>query len=449
MNRLPLLPLLAALLTLTACSPGPKIPEGELFVLSDPPGAAVEVNGKFAGTTPLSAKLPAGKLLVAVRRDGYHTERLSLTLPENGRENRELTLRPVHGLILIESDPPGAAVTLGGIFQGTTPLALHNVRTGEHRARLVLAGFNDQDVTFQVTDRIPKRVSVQMDSNAGTLVVNSTPSGATLFLDGRNEGITPLSIPRVPQGERDIRLQLTGFAPYQTTLLVTPDDTARVDAALTPLPGSLDIVTLPAAARIYLNDEFRGESPLALPELAPGTYVLRAEKRGYADEARTVRLGRGEQLTEELRLVSNSGTLEIITRPANVRVIVDGEYMGTTRARASDVISEPLQVDLLSQGPHTLQLVREGYQFETKRFMITKDQVTALDETLRRIFIPNTILRIGAGQDQAITGRLHRRHPNGDIELEVREGIYRTFPADQILSLTPLKQDETLDTESE
>ncbi|MCC5845160.1 MAG: PEGA domain-containing protein [Verrucomicrobia bacterium] len=447
MKSLLFFPFLLSLLLLTACESNRPGPQGELFILSEPANASVEVNGEFIGTTPLSERLPAGELLVAVRREGFHTERFSLTLPENGRQARELNLRPVHGLVLIDSEPQGAAVTLGGVFQGNTPLALHNVRLGEHRARLVLAGFNEKDVVFQVEDRIPRRVSVEMDSNSGRLVITSTPTGAGVFVDGRSEGITPLSIERVPQGERDIRLQLAGYEPYQTALRITPDDTSRVDATLRPQPGALEVVTIPTGSRIYVNDEFRGESPVLLERLTPGAYVIRAERRGYADEARTVRVGRGESLVEEFRMERNSGTLEIITRPADVRVIIDGEYMGTTRARGTDVISEPLQVDLLSQGAHTLQLVREGYVFENKRFMIVKDEVTALEETLRRIFIPNTVIRVGTGQDQAITGRLHRRHPNGDVELEVREGIFRTFSANDIRSIEPLRQEERLEEE--
>lgn len=437
-----LCPFLLSVLLLSGCEGNRPGPQGELFILSEPENAVVEVNGEFVGMTPLSERLPAGHLLVAVRREGFHTERFSVKLAPNGREARELNLRPVQGLVLIDSEPPGAAVTLGGVFQGNTPLALHNIRLGEHRARLVLAGFNEKDVDFTVEDRIPRRVLVEMTSNSGHLVLNSTPSGAMVFLDGRNEGITPLTLQRVPQGERDIRLQLAGHEPYQTALRISPDDTARVDATLQPLPGSLEIVTIPTGSRIYVNDEFRGESPVLLDRLTPGAYVLRAERRGYADEARTVRIGRGESLVEEFRMERNSGTLEIITRPADVRVIINGEYMGTTRARGTDVISEPLQVPLLSQGAHTLQLVREGYSFENKRFMITRDEVTALDETLRRIFIPNTVVRIGAGQDQAITGRLHRRHPNGDVELEVREGIFRTFSAGEIRSIEPIRQEQ-------
>lgn len=445
MKSLLLFPFLISLLLLTACDASRPGPQGELFILSEPANASVEVNGEFIGTTPLSERLPAGNLLVAVRREGFHTERFSLRLPENGRVSRELSLRPVYGLILMDSEPQGATVILGGIAQGTTPLALHTIRLGEHRARLTLAGFNEKDVVFQVEDRIPRRVFVEMDSNSGSLVITSTPPGAQVFVDGRSEGVAPLSLQRVPQGERDIRLQLAGYELFQTALRITPDDTSRVDAVLRPMPGSLEVVTLPSGSRIYVNDEFRGESPVTLEGLTPGGYVIRAERRGYADAARTVRLGRGESRVEEFRMERNSGTLEIVTRPADVRVIINGEFMGTTRARDSDVISEPLQVELLSQGAHTLQLVREGYAFETKRFMIARDEVTTLEETLRRIFIPNTVIRIGAGQDQAITGRLHRRHPNGDVELEVREGIFRTFSAMDIRSIEPLRQEEHLD----
>jgi hypothetical protein len=99
-------------------------------------------------------------------------------------------------------------------------------------------------------------------------------------------------------------------------------------------------------------------------------------------------------------------------------------------------------IDMLSQGSHTLQLVREGYSFETKRFFITKDQITALEETLERKFIPNVVLRIGNGPDDAITGVLQRRFPNGDVELEIRKGVFRTFQFGTYQSVEPLKQEE-------
>ncbi|MCC5847672.1 MAG: PEGA domain-containing protein [Verrucomicrobia bacterium] len=428
----------------TGCDPQDQSPTGELFISSEPSDARVEVNGEFLGTTPLNVRVPSGKLLVSVRRDGYQTERMTLNLPTGSQVARDLNLRRLSGLVLIDSDPPGAAVSIGDVFRGNTPLAMHNIRLGEHRARLVMQGYDDREIEFTVEDRIPRRVDVDMVSNSGSLIVHSNPSGATVYVDGRNEGSTPVSLDRVQQGERDLVVELNGYADFRRTVSIVAGESARVTAELSARPGSLRVVTIPSGARIYVNDVFKGESPVAEESIAPGAYVVRAELRGHADQARTVRVDRGESVVQEFRMERNSGTLEIVTRPALVRVIVNGEFMGTTRPRdqGTDAVSEPLQVEMLSQGAHRLQLVREGYNFESKRFMITMDEVTTLDETLRRIFIPNTILRIGSRPDDAIIGRLVRRHADGSVEMEIREGIFRTYPAEDIISIEPLREEQ-------
>jgi len=199
-----------------------------------------------------------------------------------------------------------------------------------------------------------------------------------------------------------------------------------------------------------VDGTFQGEAPVNLRDIEPGAHNVRVELRGHAMESRTVQVGKGENVIEEFQLERNSGTLQIITRPAGVSVNIDGEFLGKTLpgSDGSDVVSRPLMIDMLSQGSHTLQLVREGYTFETKRFFITKDQITALEETLERKFIPNVILRVGDGPDDVITGVLQRRHINGDVELEVRKGIFRTFPLGTYISMEPLQQEEDVDAEN-
>ncbi|MEX2382447.1 MAG: PEGA domain-containing protein [Opitutales bacterium] len=442
-------PLICFLLLLasTACNQRDQGPTGEVFVMTQPSDAVVEVNGNTLGTTPLqNSSIPTGQVLVTIRKEGYQTEWRSLTLATGERRVLELDLRPVKGLVLINSIPSGATVSLGEVFTGTTPLVLHDLRRGTHRARLVMTGFDDREIEFTVDDRIPQAVNVDMTSNSGTLIVHSTPPGATVFVDGRNEGVTPLSIDRIAQGARDISLQLPGHKPYRRNVVIQAADTSRVDIDLVPIPGSLRVVAIPRGSRVYINGEFEGEAPVDLEEIAPGTHTVRVSSRGHAEQTRTVEISRGRQLVEEFQLERNSGTLQIVTRPAGVNVNINGEYMGTTQpgSDASDVVSRPLLIDMLSQGSHTLQLVREGYNFENKRFFITKDEVTALDETLERKFIPNVLVRIGEGRDDVITGVLERRHPNGDLQLEIRKGVFRTLPAGTYLSIEPLKQEEEL-----
>ena len=439
---------LATLFLFASCGEPPQTPTGELFVLTSPEGAIVEVNNRFLGITPIQGEpIPSGPTLITIRKEGYRTEYLSLRMVTGQRVSREVDLEPLAGLVLIDSDPPGANVTIEDAYMGKTPLALHEIELGEHRARLELLGYDNKEIEFTVKDRIPKRQLVDMVSNSGTLVVHSEPSGATVYVDGRNEGLTPQSLDRIERGERTVSLEMAGYTSYKRAVLISPDEVARVDATLQPLPGTLTVVTVPDKARVYINGEPRGESPLTLEDLRPGAYSVRVTKRGHADAQRTVRVDRGEEVIEELELERNSGTLQIVTRPAGVRVNIDGEYMGTTTVPEgrSDRVSLPLQVEMLSRGSHTLQLVREGYTFENKRFFIQKDEVTTLEETLRRKFIPDVLVRTGEGQDNMLTGVLIRKHLNGDLELEIRPGVFRTIRADEIVSVEPLKQEETLE----
>lgn len=435
-------------LGLAGCTQQNQVPTGELFVMTQPADAIVDINGEVLGTSPLQDSLvPAGKLLVTLRKEGFETEYHTLNLATDERLVLERTLRPLTGLVMINSTPPGAAVSLGEVYAGITPLTLHKILLGTHRARLVMSGFNDKEIEFSVTDRIPQALNVDLSSNAGTLVIHSNPTGATVFVDGRNEGITPLSLNRIGEGEREVSLQFPGYENYRRSILVAPSATARVDATLTPLPGGLSVVSMPTGARVYIDGDFIGEAPVNIQDIEPGAHSVRVEIRGHADITRTVDVGRGERVVEEFEMERNSGTLQVVTRPAGVNININGEFMGTTAPGSdeSDVVSRPLTIDMLSQGSHTLQLVREGYTFETKRFFITKDEVTALDEILERKFIPNVILRIDDGPDGAITGVLQRRHFNGDVELEIRKGVFRTFNKGTYISLDPLQQEEKLE----
>jgi hypothetical protein len=367
-----LLPLFLGLLT--GCFQK-EVPTGEVFVMTQPQDAVVEVNGEVLGTTPLQEDVPSGTLLMQIRKEGFEDYWTTLNLATGQRVIEEVQLTPVKGLVLIRSTPPGATVHIGEVSAGTTPLALHDLGRGSYRARLQMDGFDTKEIQFQVEDRIPKALDVDLISNSGVLVVQTSPSGATVFVDGRNEGTTPLSLDRIGRGERDISIQLDGYEPMRRTVMIEPAATTRAEFDLTPLPGGLNVLTMPEDARVYLDGELVGNSPLRLTDIEPGTYLVRVEARGHADASRTVRIGEGERKIEEFRLERNSGTLQLITRPANVRVSINGEYMGTTQRATdgSDVISRPLQIDMLSQGSHTLQLVREGYTFATKRFFIRKD----------------------------------------------------------------------------
>jgi len=74
-----------------------------------------------------------------------------------------------------------------------------------------------------------------------------------------------------------------------------------------PLSATLRIVSLPGKARVYINNEPRGQTPLLLANLDPGKYRVRLEMDGCDPNVRDIELERGKEKVEEFRLVSNVG----------------------------------------------------------------------------------------------------------------------------------------------
>ena len=64
------------------------------------------------------------------------------------------------------------------------------------------------------------------------------------------------------------------------------------------------IFSLPDKARVYLDNDYRGETPLELDGLKAGQHRLRVEKAGFDPMARNVTLARGAKATEEFRPIA-------------------------------------------------------------------------------------------------------------------------------------------------
>ncbi len=111
---------------------------GKLVVGSDPPGAAIFLDGKDTGLTTPSGIEVEGETLheVSVRREGYREGRKSdVKVAVSSETSVRLQLVPEKIRIRLTSLPEGASVRIGGAVIGTTPVVLE--RTPEDQAPVV------------------------------------------------------------------------------------------------------------------------------------------------------------------------------------------------------------------------------------------------------------------------------------------------------------------------
>jgi len=245
---------------------------GALQVKSSPGGADIYIDGFYSGSTATSiGNLAAGSHYVTLRLAGYQDWHGTIEIPENSvafiDAQLEVASAATTGDLLVSSNPPGASVFTDGVYQGNTQpgdaMDLTGLLPGTHTILLQL--LNYQDYTTQVEVRAGRVSLVNADlipattpSQSGTLLINSNPQGANVFLDNTCMGITPLTIPSVTAGNHILLLRLPGYTDYSTSLTISPGQAVQVQAALTPVAtstgmGSLTVATAAMAAVLFLR----------------------------------------------------------------------------------------------------------------------------------------------------------------------------------------------------
>jgi serine/threonine protein kinase len=143
-------------------------------------------------------------------------------------------------------------------------------------------------------------------TQTGNLLVRSTPSEADIEVNGQPHGKTPLVLRDVALGSYTIRIAHEGYATEERTLqLTTRRPTFSSTISLRPAPasaaaeksgpGGLTVQSRPAGARVYVNDQLAGSTPLTIPDVPAGAARVRIEMDGYQPWITTVRVNAGDQ----------------------------------------------------------------------------------------------------------------------------------------------------------
>ena len=150
---------------------------------------------------------------------------------------------------------PQANVFVDGELNGLTPRNLRNVPLGSHTIRVTRQGYAPQDQTVVLTAEEPTATmtftlqqgsttpsagasppagSTQAPAVRSVLVVlvESTPPGAIIRIDGRNLGPAPLTVRQLRPGTHTLELRMPGYKPWSQRLTVAAGDNRRVMATL-------------------------------------------------------------------------------------------------------------------------------------------------------------------------------------------------------------------------
>ncbi|MFH1022330.1 MAG: PEGA domain-containing protein [Planctomycetota bacterium] len=122
------------------------------------------------------------------------------------------------GTVEITSDPAGASIFCGGEFAGITgdaPVVLSGLPEGVVAIVLKREGYEEFATTVAVSAGAKTVVQATLKRQAAPLLVISRPPGATVSVDGKDRGMTPLLLEDIPVGKHEFLLRLKGFNPWK------------------------------------------------------------------------------------------------------------------------------------------------------------------------------------------------------------------------------------------
>lgn len=424
---------------LFACRPAlDTLHNSQLYITSTPADATLIYDDVNIGQTPATImEVTPGEHLLVLRKPGFREARKTVSTKAGERQSAEFKLEALTGLLLITSKPSDADIVMDEASVGKAPLYLHDASFGQHRIAARAPGYLSRIVNVTVSDRIPQKIEINLTSDSAQLQVTSTPTGAVITIDSAAAGKTPQNFQAITSGKHSIEISLPGYIPYRGEINAQAGEMRAINPILTPLPGTLTVLSSPPGARIYLNEQFKANAPFST-NIPATRYVIRAEAKGYDQQVCTNSVVFGAESVAEFNLVKSSGTILLSTEPPGINVYLDGDFKGTTLGQPRNPISEQLSIDFVPRGKRKLQFTRQGYYDITRTQEIQPKQTVILHEKLRLRpipFVPDVIVKTGVNAEDIFRGIIRERFENGGIYLEVEPGIFKTFSPAEVLSI--------------
>ncbi len=223
--------------------------------------------------------------------------------------------------------------------------------------------------------------TIKIVVSPGILKVSSDPSGAKIYINNEYQGVTPFIMPVIPK-TYTVKLVRAPYY-YNTTVTIASGEVKEINATLTQPGGTLEISSNPPRARIYIDGEYKGMTPMTV-KLVSGHHSVKITKEKYQNYTTEVMLDPGEAKIITVKLSPVYSYLTVKSTPPGAKVYVDGSYAGKT----------PLRDYKLSPGSHEIKMVKEGYKEFTKTITLTAAEKTSLVASLVALVTTSTSTQI-------------------------------------------------------
>ncbi len=330
----------------------------------------------------------------------------------------------------VTSTPSGAMVYLDDTSNalGTTPLKKVKISKGSHTLIFRLSDYQEQRLTVSVSKR---NQTFQVTLSAmGTVDLNATSSemnGATVTIDGEQVGQLPLRKALSP-GRHMVQVTKQGFGNFQKWVDVVAGQALAIAVTLDKTSGSLIVSADVGGARVSVDGQDKGASPVVIDDLSAGPHSVEVRADGFPALRETVTVRAGERATFSAQLRGQrgpTGSINIISNVPGARIYLDGEDIGTAPVVKEDIV----------QGDHIIEAQARGYEPVQQTVSVGSNQRSTVSIRFSKQ-APGTIqvdtdaknaTVLVDGQDRGAPPVTVRNASPGEHTIEIKAKGYKTY----------------------
>jgi len=233
----------------------------EVILTPEKPGE-IFIDDKSYGEVPgMVTNIPAGLRQARIEVDRYLDYEAELKIQGQGiLEKLEIALVPAWATLTLTSSPVGADLYVEGKLVGKTPQS-YQVLQGIRQIQLRNKGYKTWDKEITVTAGTPINIGeVPLAKADGTVIINSTPPGATVSVGNNFYGRTPVEVSLSPTIKHRVSLMKEGYKNIAQDIAVESAKTSNLSLTLEPEMSSVNITVVPKDAQMLIDGRFEGNA---------------------------------------------------------------------------------------------------------------------------------------------------------------------------------------------
>ena len=266
-----------------------------------PADAKVSVSGGFFPHLKISGRflLRPGEYRADYSRSGYFPDSLDIEINDESSQVIDIKLKKLPGIITFTTRPD---VDFELYLEGkrSTPSICEDVEISLEECRqnwlalgtILAAGTRDVELRFEKYFPIKEQLVINgmgeeqefifdLEPAWADVQIDTKPSGAEIFIDSKNVGLTPLDLDLI-EGQHVLGIKKNGYKDFSTEIAVK----ARENIVLEPfnlnrLDSKLSVVSYPKGASVNIDAVYRGMTPVEIDLEPLVAHTVSVSKPGY------------------------------------------------------------------------------------------------------------------------------------------------------------------------